>query len=88
MERAAAGQPLPALDAGVDENRIELDQSGPAAGPFRRNQRRPGAAKGIEDHAAAVGTVADRVAIIATGFTVGCRASLLFAVPFKAFWLT
>ena len=27
-------------------------------------------------------------AIMATGLTAGCRASLLFAVPFSAFWLT
>src|SRR5262245_35812215 len=61
VERGTAGQPLPALDAGIDEDRIELDDTGAAAGPFCRYQRRAGAAKGIEDHAAAVGTVADRV---------------------------
>src|SRR5262245_45286223 len=61
MERGPAGQPLPALDADVDEDRIELDDTGAAAGPFCRYQRRAGAAEGIEDHAATVGAVADRV---------------------------
>ena len=61
MERGTAGQPLPALDADVDEDRIELDHAGAAAGPFRRNQGRAGAAEGIEDQAAAVGAIADRV---------------------------
>src|SRR5439155_9383424 len=61
VERGTASQPLPALDAGVDEDRIELDHTGAAADPFRRYQRRAGAAEGIKDHAAAVGAVADRV---------------------------
>src|SRR5439155_22889456 len=61
VERGTASQPLPALDAGVDEDQIELDHTGAAADPFRRNRRRAGAAEGIEDHATAVGAVADRV---------------------------
>ena len=35
--------------------------TGATAGPFRRNQGRPGAAEGIKDQAATVGAVTDRV---------------------------
>src|SRR4051812_20811470 len=61
MDRGPAGQPLPALDADVHEDRIHLDHTSTAAGPFRRYQGRPGASEGIENQAAAVGAVADRV---------------------------
>src|SRR5262249_42527439 len=43
------------------EDRIELDDTGAAAGPFRCYQRRAGAAEGVKDYATAVGAVADRV---------------------------
>jgi len=48
MTGLAAGQPLPALDADVDEERINLNQPGAAARPFRRNQCRAGSAKRFE----------------------------------------
>src|SRR5262245_36161180 len=34
MESGAAGQPLPALDADLDEDRIEFDHTGAASSPF------------------------------------------------------
>ena len=54
MVRGAAGQPLPALDADVDKDRIKLDHASAAASAFCRNQGRAGAAEGIENQAAAL----------------------------------
>jgi hypothetical protein len=87
-DRRAAGQPLPALDADVDKSRINLDQPGPAARAFRCNQRRAEPPKGSRITAPRFEQSRIASATMATGLTVGCRASLLFAVPLSAFWLT
>src|SRR5208337_4774076 len=61
VPRDAAGQALPALDAAVNESRIELDHAGAASSPFRCDQRGPSPAERIEDHTATVGAVADGI---------------------------
>ena len=61
MNRGTTGQALPTLDADVDEDRIELDHTRAASSPFSRDKGRPGTAEWIEDQAAAVRTIADRI---------------------------
>src|SRR5262249_2726019 len=60
-DRRPRCKPLPALDADIDEVRVELDDPGPAAGSFSGDQGGADAAKRVEDHSVAVGAVADRV---------------------------
>src|SRR5947208_5713191 len=61
MDRRAAGQPLPALDADVDEDRIELNHSSTTTRLLRRNKGCPGATEGVENQATTIRTVADRI---------------------------
>src|SRR6266550_784827 len=61
MDCGPAGEPLPALNADIDEGRLEFDNACAAPGSFGGDQRGAGAAKGIKDQPATVGAVADRV---------------------------
>src|SRR5689334_5041486 len=61
MTGALAGALFEAPDDGVATSWVAFDQSSHPAGPFRRNQGCPEAAKGIEDRVAAARTVFDGV---------------------------
>jgi hypothetical protein len=61
MDRGRAAEALPAPYTRVDVFRIKLDQARSPARFLRRNGRRGGASKGIQNHGITVAAVTDRI---------------------------
>ena len=76
MPSDAARQPLPTIDADIDEDRIELDYAGAAAGPFSGNQSGARPAERIQDYAATVAAVEYRVGDHGDRLDSGMQAKL------------
>src|SRR5260370_41765944 len=61
MDRAVAGEALPAADRGVDVERVEFHAAAHAADAFRGNQRRAAAEKRIEHDVPPGRAIHDRI---------------------------